>query len=275
MDYSGISSYIRSLPERPTLNRETEANLARKSKNGGKDGERAKMAIVETNLRLVISIAKDHQYMGVDLEDLIAEGNLGLLKAVEKFDPELGCRLSTYASWWIRESIKAAITKQSRTVRVPKKTLLKIAKVKKILHKLSQELGREPSLEELAGETQIAVNKLEEILRWDTRTVSADSKKTPDGNNLVETIVDENTHAPSEKTLKISDGEWTEGLLCCLTEQERDIIESRFGWKNEPQTLKQIGDRLGLTRERVRQIEFRILKKLRRRANQLSQEENP
>lgn len=269
MDYSSLATYMRSLPKTEGLDRETEVELARKSKLAGEEGEAARHIIVETNLKMVIAIAKDHQHMGVELEDLIAEGNIGLLKAVERFNPEVGCRLSTYASWWIREAIKAAVTHQSRTIRVPKKTLSKIGKVRHMLQELSQELGREPTLEELSGETEIAVHKLERLISWDARTISADSKKTPEGQKLIETIIDEACGEPWESTARHSDGEWIERLLEVLTEQERQIIESRFGWNGPTKTLKEIGEEFGITRERVRQIEGQVLKKLKQRAAKL------
>lgn len=260
---------MRSLPKTETLDREAETKLARASKLTGENGENAKRQIIENNLKLVIGIARDHQYLGLELEDLIAEGNIGLLRAVEKFDPEIGCRLSTYACWWIRESMKDAITKQARTIRIPKKTLSKIGKVKQILTELTQELGREPSLEEIASETEIAVHKLEKIMGWDTSTISADSRKSPGGHKIIETIIDDRCATPSEGSVQNSDGEWAEKLIATLKPAEREIIEARFGWRGEPQTLKEIGDKFGITRERVRQIEYKALKKLRRKEEEI------
>lgn len=268
-DYSSISSYVKSLPSGPYLDRETELELARSFKNGGENGKEAKQKIVETNLRLVVTLAREHQHLGVEIEDLISEGNIGLLKAVERFDPEIGYRLSTYANWWIRQSMKHAITKQARTIRIPKKSLAKIGKIKKIIRDLAQELGRDPSLEELAAETEIAVENLEKIIGWDTKTISSDARKSEEGQKIIETIIDENANSPAEGSEKGSDQEWVYKLVALLKPYDREIIEARFGWRGEPKTLREIGEQLGITRERVRQLEVRILHKLRQKAREI------
>lgn len=263
---------MRQLPPACPLAREEEGLLAALAKTTDEKGEKALRKIIECHLRLVVSIAWDHINMGIEIEDLIAEGNIGLMKAAGKFDPETGNRLSTYASWWIKESIKNAIFEQARTIRIPKRTLEKIVKIKQIIQALSCELKREPTLEEISDETQIDLKKLRSLIEWDIRPISIHTEINSTGEELITAIIDERTCDPADGAGNTSDKKWVESILTTLKPKEKQIIESRFGWGGDPKTLEEIGLEMDLTRERVRQIEKISLEKLKKRILQLERE---
>jgi len=270
MDTSCLSSYLQNIGGKPQLDKEEEHELARIIQEGGPESETAKHVMIEANLKLVVSIAKEHQQFGMDMEDLISEGNIGLIKAIEKFDPSLGCKLSTYACWWIHQHIHQAISNQSKTIRMPAHAIEKIRRVRTIIAGLTKELERPPTLQEISEETYIPTEKLEEILQWDNKPLSLnytdDACETP----LEQLLEDESAKNPFHELLQKSDAVWTNSLMDVLTERERKIIKRRFGFDtNEPSTLEEIGCELRVTRERIRQIESRALKKLRRWLGQL------
>lgn len=262
MEYSSLDSYLRSLPSRKTIGREEEIVLATKAQSGGPEGDLAMVEIIQNNLALVVRVAKNYTHMGIPIEDLVAEGNVGLMKAAQKFDTNAGFRLSTYATWWIKESIRTAICEQGRTIRIPRKTLSKISKVKKVIQHLSQLLGRTPSLEELEAETGIEKKTLEKLLRWDEQTISI-HLETAQGEELGSSIPDESFEEPG--TTSRTERDWLENLLNTIKPKEREILEARFGWNGHPQTLEEIGQTMGLTRERVRQIETSAIGKMKKR----------
>lgn len=265
MDNSSLHAYMKSLPTRESLEKPEEIKLAETVRGGGEEGEVAKKKLMESHLRLVVKIARSHENMGVEVEDLVSEGNLGLLKAIERFNPLVGCRLSTYATWWIRQSIRAALARHGRTIRVPRKALEKLARVKKIVNTLAQELGREPTLEELEEETEIPKHKLQKILGWNVQTISTETKRSEDGDSIGASLMDNGCLSPATSASQESDWAVLNSVLATLPEHYVAILHDRFGWKGEKKTLEEIGDRLAISRERVRQIEEKCLKKLRRR----------
>ena len=240
-------------------------------RENGPDSEEAKRVMIESNLRLVVAIAKENQRMGVDLEDLIAEGNLGLIKAIERFDPTQGNKLSTYACWWIRQYIHQAITDQNKTIRIPTHAASKLRKLKKIMQELALKLHRPPTIEELSEETNLEEIKIEKILQWEINSVSLHQTNQSDEEYSFESFIpDEKTLSPLSALFKKNDVEWTEDLLQSLTKKERDVISRRYGLqKNQEQTLDEIGKEFGVSRERIRQIENTALKKLRQRASHI------
>lgn len=254
------------------LNREEEAELTRLVKRGGIGAQEAKSRLVASNAKLVISIAQEHRRLGLDLDDLISEGNIGLMRAIDKFDPDLGYRLSTYASWWVKEQMREAIAKQGSTIRIPSYARDKLLRVRKVTTQLSLQLERTPTNEEIAQELGLSETKIESILAWGQGTVSLEQNIDNETGvrTLGDTILDENAISPMTSAMKSADANWTHELLEILTEQEVDILKRRYGFDNDPQTLESIGDALGITRERVRQIENQALKKLRKKISQIA-----
>jgi len=272
MEKSLLSLYLKHLSKRPPLDREDERVLSEILQGQGPDAAEAKRVLIESNLRLVIAIAKEHQRMGVDLEDLIAEGNLGLIKAIERFDPTQGNKLSTYACWWIRQYIHQTLTDQNKTIRLPSHAASKLRKLKRITQELSVKLERAPSLEEISEETQLKIQQVEKILRWEISSVSLNQTTNQDEEFSLENyLADEKENSPLESLLKKNDQDWTNELLDCLQNRERAVGQRRFGlppYKQE--TLEEIGDAYQVSRERIRQIETRALRKLRQRAAHLN-----
>jgi RNA polymerase primary sigma factor len=266
MSYSSDSSlklYLREISKTPLLTIEEEIELAAKIKKGD---QKARAHMINANLRLVVKIAQDYANYGMPIMDLISEGNIGLMKAVERFDPEKGGKLSTYAAWWIKQSIKRALANQSKTIRLPVHMVDKIAKMRRIAAMLTEALGREPTDEELAEETGIPRRKLSMLRQASQRPTSLDSQiNDGESTEYGEIIADERAEDPldalTDKNLQGEIG----GLLDVLDERERRIIDERFGLTGKKAlTLEEVGREFGVTRERIRQLQNSALTKMRR-----------
>jgi RNA polymerase primary sigma factor len=260
-----VRMYLREIGRISLLNGEQEIELARKIAEGGEGGARAKQKLVQANLRLVVSIAKKYVGRGMLFLDLIQEGNLGLIRAAEKFDHERGYKFSTYATWWIRQAITRAIADQARTIRVPVHMVETINKLKKITRKLAQELSRKPSEDELAKAMGISIPKLRDIIKVAQEPLSLE---TPIGkeedSRLGDFIEDRDAEAPAQSVAHELLREDLSEVLGSLSPRERDVLRLRFGLDDGRQrTLEEVGQLFGVTRERIRQIEAKALRKLR------------
>ena len=263
MPENSIKLYMREMGAIPMLSFEEEKHYAQLSAQG--DAE-AKNKLIEANLRLVISLAKHYQGCGLSFQDLIQEGNIGLIKAADKFDVEKGFRFSTYASWWIKQAISRAIADQSRTIRIPVHMTENISKVKKVERDLTTKLNREPSLEELASALSLSVEELVEIKNYmmDTTSLDIPVGDEDDGTTVASFVEDTKFTNPADTIAKEADAEVVDAVLGTLSEREADILRRRFGIGfNHPMTLEDIGKEYGLSRERIRQIESKALRKLR------------
>jgi RNA polymerase primary sigma factor len=253
--------YLREIGKVPLLTADQEVYLAKRIERGDMT---AKTQMIEANLRLVVSIAKGYLGRGLSFLDLIQEGSLGLIRAVEKFDYRKGYKFSTYATWWIRQAVTRAIADKARTIRIPVHMVEKLNKVVHIERQLVQRLGREPRPEEIAEELEMTTEEVREILRMAQHPVSLEKPiGEEEDSELGDFVEDENTETPDEAaslTLRRSD---IENALNALPERERQVIELRFGLTGgQPCTLEEVGKAFGVTRERIRQIENNTLKKL-------------
>lgn len=260
-----VRMYLREIGRVKLLTADEEIDLARKIVAGGNAGAIAKRKLVQANLRLVVSIAKKYVGRGMLFLDLIQEGNLGLIRAAEKFDHERGYKFSTYATWWIRQAITRAIADQARTIRIPVHMVETINKLKKVTRKLAQELARKPSEEELSQEMGISINKLREIIKVAQEPLSLE---TPIGkeedSRLGDFIEDKDADAPVKTVAHELLREDLAEVLGSLSARERDVLRLRFGMDDGRQrTLEEVGQLFGVTRERIRQIEAKALRKLR------------
>jgi RNA polymerase primary sigma factor len=259
-----VRLYLREIGKIPLLNAEEELALAQRVVAGEKD---AKDQMAEANMRLVVSIAKRYVGRGLDLLDLIQEGNTGLLRAVEKFDPDKGFKFSTYATWWIRQAITRAIADQARTIRIPVHMVETINKLLRTQRRLTQELNREPSNEEIAKEMEIDVDKVEHIMKikQDISSLDASIRDDEEDSVLADFIEDEDTISPEESATNQLLKEQVKDMLGALTEREQKILKLRFGLEDgKSHTLEEVGQEFSVTRERIRQIEAKALAKLRK-----------
>ena len=259
----GFKIYLREIGQTPLLTIQQEIDLAAKIKKGNKE---ARATMIKANLRLVVKIAHDYGNLGLPLLDLVSEGNIGLMKAVERFDPAKGGKLSTYAAWWIKQSIKRALANQSKTIRLPVHLVDKIAKIKRVSMSMSEALGLEPTDEELADEVGISAAKLSQLRTVSIRPASLDAPMNDeDGTEFGEIVGDDGAVDPAENLSDKNLQEEVSDLLGVLDDRERKIIMSRFGLDGgDTRTLEEVGERFGVTRERIRQLQNIALAKLRR-----------
>ena len=260
-----VRLYLREIGRIKLLSANEEIELARKILEGGTPGAIAKRKLVQANLRLVVSIAKKYVGRGMLFLDLIQEGNLGLIRAAEKFDHERGFKFSTYATWWIRQAITRAIADQARTIRIPVHMVETINKLKKVTRRLAQELSRKPTEDELAIEMNVSIPKLREIIKIAQEPLSLE---TPIGkeedSRLGDFIEDKEADAPIKTVASELLREDLAEVLCTLSPRERDVLRLRFGMDDGRQrTLEEVGQLFGVTRERIRQNEAKALRKLR------------
>ena len=257
-----VRMYLKEIGTVPLLTAEEEYSLAMKKQAGD---EYAKQRLIEANLRLVVSIAKRYTGRGMSFLDLVQEGNLGLIKGVEKFDPEKGFKLSTYATWWIRQSVTRALADQARTIRVPVHMVETINKMSKMQRKLTLELGYEPSVKELAEHLDMTEEKVQEIMQIAREPASLETPiGEEDDSNLGDFVADANVLSPEGNVESVMLREHIDSLLDDLKEKERQVIVLRFGLEDgHPRTLEEVGKEFNVTRERIRQIEAKALRKLR------------
>ena len=268
---NSLKVYLREISKTALLTPEEEVSLAARIKKGDKE---ARDHMIRANLRLVVKIAQDYSAYGLPVTDLISEGNIGLMKAVERFDPNKGGKLSTYAAWWIKQSVKRALANQSKTIRLPVHMVDKIGKMRRIATMLSEALGREPTEEELAEELGIPRRKLAMLSQASQRPTSLDAQVNEgESTEYGEIIGDERAVSPFDSLSdKNMHGE-IDSLLSVLDERERRIIDERFGLNGRtPMTLEDVGRQFGVTRERIRQLQNVALGKMRRA---LSKKEKP
>ncbi|MBR0431060.1 RNA polymerase sigma factor RpoD [Candidatus Saccharibacteria bacterium] len=261
-----VRLYLREIGKIPLLTPEEEADLAKKIVKGDK---KAKNKMVESNMRLVVSIAKRYGGRGLDFLDLIQEGNTGLLRAVEKFDPDKGFKFSTYATWWVRQAITRAIADQARTIRIPVHMVETINKVLRTTRKLTSELNREPTNEEIAKELDMEPEKVDYVMRIKQDIASLDASVGREGDDedsvLGDFVEDEERDSPEDSAANQILKEQLSEIIATLTDREQKIIRLRFGiGGGRPHTLEEVGAEFDVTRERIRQIEAKALSKLRK-----------
>ncbi len=257
-----IRMYLKEIGKVRLLSANEEVRLAKRIEAGD---HRAKQILIESNLRLVVSIAKKYVGRGMLFLDLIQEGNLGLIKAVEKFDYRKGFKFSTYATWWIRQGITRAISDQARTIRVPVHMVENINKIIRAQRRLLQQLGRDPSINEISKKSGFTADKVREIIKISQHPISFETPIGDDGDSqLGDFIEDSETEKPPETASFIMLQDQLNKILNTLSDRERRIIQLRFGLKDgQPRTLEEVGREFKVTRERIRQIEFKTLNKLR------------
>jgi RNA polymerase primary sigma factor len=265
---SAIKLYLREIGKVPLLTPQEEIKLAARIKRGDK---KAREHMIKANLRLVVKIARDYEGIGLPLLDLISEGNIGLMKAVERFDPSKGGKLSTYGSWWIKQSIKRALANQSKTIRLPVHLVDKISKMRRAAMRLQEELGREPTDEELAGDLDLSPARIRMMRRASIRPASLDAPiGDEDSNNFSEIVQDENAPTPYQDLEEKTVTKMLREMVSTLDPREETILRYRFGLDGGPErTLEEVGQKFGVTRERIRQIQNIALRKMRRMIEKL------
>ena len=256
-----VRMYLRDIGRVPLLTAAQEVSLAKRIERRDMN---AKATLIEANLRLVVSVAKRYVGRGLAFLDLIQEGNLGLIRAVEKFDYRKGYKFSTYATWWIRQAITRAIADQARTIRVPVHMVETINRLSRVQRQLLQDLGREPTIAEVAHELEVTPERVREIQKVAQEPVSLETPVGEDEDSeLGDLIEDATIQSPSDAVATLLRSEELDGILSQLTHRERKVLELRFGLRGEePRTLEEVGQRFGVTRERIRQIEAKTLTKL-------------
>jgi RNA polymerase primary sigma factor len=265
---TAIKLYLREIGQVKLLTPQQEIELAAKIKKGDK---KAREEMIKANLRLVVKIAHDYEGLGLPLLDLINEGNIGLMKAVERFDPAKGGKLSTYGSWWIKQSIKRALANQSKTIRLPVHLVDKISKMRRTALRMQEELGREPKDDELAEELGISAARVAQLRTAAIRPASLDAPiGDDDSNNFAEVVQDENADTPYEQLEDKTVNRMLQEMIKTLDPREATILRYRFGLDGGPEkTLEEVGQKFGVTRERVRQIQNIALSKLRKMIEKL------
>ncbi|HMP82195.1 MAG TPA: RNA polymerase sigma factor RpoD/SigA [Verrucomicrobiota bacterium] len=265
---TAIKLYLREIGQVKLLTPQEEIELAARIKKGDK---KAREHMIKANLRLVVKIARDYEGIGLPLLDLISEGNIGLMKAVERFDPSKGGKLSTYGSWWIKQSIKRALANQSKTIRLPVHLVDKISKMRRIAMRLQEELGREPTDEELAIEMDMPTSRVTQMRLASIRPASLDAPiGDEDSNNFAEVVQDESAFTPYEQLEDKTVTDMLQEMVQKLDPREATILRFRFGLDGgSEKTLEQVGEKFGVTRERVRQIQNIALRKMRRMIEKL------
>ena len=266
----GVKAYLKSIGNHPRLSFEEEKELSEKSLSGDRD---AQTKLVECNLKLVVPIAKRYMGCGLPLLDLIQEGNLGLMKAAEKYDGSKGFRFSTYATYWIRQAISRALGDQSRTIRIPANMVELLSKVRRGSAELLQALRREPTEQEIADHLGIELEKVQTVMDMAQATTSLDLAVDDDGETTMgDLIADSSVENPYQNMVKEANTQIVEAVLATLSNKEADILRMRFGiGADKPMTLEEVGQHYGVTRERIRQVENKAIRKLRNplRANML------
>jgi len=265
---TAIRLYLREIGQVKLLMPQEEIELAARIKKGDK---KAREHMIKANLRLVVKIARDYEGIGLPLLDLISEGNIGLMKAVERFDPAKGGKLSTYGSWWIKQSIKRALANQSKTIRLPVHLVDKISKMRRMAMKLQEMLGHEPTDEELADEMGLTASRVRQMRQAAIRPASLDAPiGDEDSNNFSDVVQDENATSPYDNLEDKTVTGMLQDMVKHLDEREATILRFRFGLDGgSEKTLEEVGEKFGVTRERVRQIQNLALKKLRKMIEKL------
>jgi len=257
-----LQLYLREIGQVKLITPKEEIVLAKRIRKGDK---RAREQMITANLRLVVKIARNYEGLGLPLLDLINEGNIGLMKGVERFNPRKGAKLSTYASWWIKQSITRALTNQSKTIRLPVHVVDKMAHIRKTEVKLREAFDRDPTDQEVADHLGLNPRRIQEYRDASRAHVSLDAPVgTDEPKQISEVVADPNAAAPFDRLVRKNDTELVQAGLATLTPRENKILAMRFGLDDgRPKTLEEIGDRLGVTRERIRQIQEEALKKMR------------
>src|SRR5205809_3106346 len=265
---TGIKIYLREIGQIPLLTPEQEIELAAKIKKGDRE---ARALMIRSNLRLVVKIAHDYANLGLPLHDLTSEGNIGLMKAVERFDSAKGGKLSTYGAWWIKQSIRRALANQSKTIRLPVHLVDKISKMRRTAMKLQEVLGREPTDEELADELGMTASRVAQLRTAAIRPASLDAPiGDEDSNNFSEVVQDENAATPYQELEEKTVSAMLQEMVKTLDSRDATILRSRFGLDGgSEKTLEEVGQKFGVTRERVRQIQNIALAKLRKMIEKL------
>lgn len=265
---SAFHLYVREIGETKLLTPKEEVDLARRIQRGD---PKAREHMIKANLRLVVKIARDYEGYGLPLLDLINEGNIGLMRAVEKFDPKKGAKLSTYAAWWIKQSIRRALSDQSKTIRIPVHATDKLLHIRRAAVKLEEELGREPTAEEIGVELDISAKQVRELQTAAIRPASLDAPLGDDETSrIADIIADERASTPYEDLEEKTNADLVRKVIGILDPREMTILRYRFGLDGGGEkTLEEVGEKFGVTRERIRQIQNVALKKLRRRIEKL------
>lgn len=258
---ASLDKYLQEIGHEELISAEEEVELARRIKTGDR---KALEKLTKANLRFVVSVAKQYQNQGLSLPDLINEGNIGLLKAAEKFDETRGFKFISYAVWWIRQSILQAIAEQGRVVRLPLNQVGSVNRINKVLSKFEQENERRPSVDEIADKTDLPHEKIEDVLKVNTRQVSVDAPMADgDGTSMIDFMQSDSDSSTDEELLKESLRAEIASALSVLNDRERNVIEAFYGINQPECTMEEIGKKYGLTRERVRQIREKAIRRLK------------